>query len=119
MSSPPQRPSAIAEPRDALAAAIGADQAMTLSLTDVRHRQAIESLWQIDAAMGDVVAKSTEPALGRIKLAWWRERLEDLDRGFVPAEPRLQAVAEHLLPRGVTGAAISGIEPGWSSLFDD
>ena len=36
--------------------------------------------------MADVVARSTEPALGAIKLAWWRERLEELDDGKVPAE---------------------------------
>jgi phytoene synthase len=68
--------------------------------------------------MGDVVARSTEPALGRIKLAWWRERLEALDSEAPPAEPRLRAAAEDLLPRGITGAELAGIEPGWSTLLD-
>ncbi len=30
--------------------------------------------------MGDVVARATQPALGAVKLAWWRERLEELDQ---------------------------------------
>ena len=34
-------------------------------------------------------------------------------------EPRLQAVAEHLLPRGVSGAMLSGIEDGWATLLDE
>lgn len=69
--------------------------------------------------MADVVAQSTQPALGAIKLAWWRERLQELDEGKVPAEPRLQAAATHLLPRGVSGADLSKIERGWAVLLDE
>ena len=69
--------------------------------------------------MGDVVARSTDPSLGRIKLAWWRERLEALDGAAPPAEPRLQAVATHLLPLGVTGAQLAELEAGWATLLDD
>lgn len=83
------------------------------------HRPAIEALWQVDAAMADVVARSTDPALARIKLAWWRERLADLDSGAVPAEPRLQLAAQHLLPRGIPGSDLADLEPGWATLLDD
>jgi len=76
-------------------------------------------LFAIDAAMGDVVARSTEPQLARIKLAWWREQLEALDEKPPPAEPRLRAVAEQLLPRGLTGGEIAGLEPGWATLLDE
>ena len=69
--------------------------------------------------MADVVAQSTQPALGAIKLAWWRERLEELDRGRVPAEPRLKSAVAHLLPRGVTGADLSKIEGGWAVLLNE
>lgn len=83
-----------------------------------RVRPVIEVLFHIDAAMGDVVARSTEPALGRIKLAWWRERLEALGQKPPPAEPRLRAVAEHLLPAGISGAELAELEPGWATLLD-
>ena len=69
--------------------------------------------------MADVVATNTEPALGAIRLAWWRERLEELDSNrSPPAEPRLLAVAEQLLPRGVSGHELSGLEDAWLALFD-
>ena len=68
--------------------------------------------------MGDVVAKATEPALAAIKLAWWRERLEELDAGKVPAEPRLQAAAAELLTRDVAGASLAELEEGWRVLLD-
>jgi phytoene synthase len=82
-------------------------------------RSAFEALFQIDAALGDVVARATQPALGAVKLAWWRERLEELDQGMVPAEPRLRAVAEHLLPRGVKGAELAELEDGWATLLEE
>jgi len=81
-------------------------------------RPAFDALFAIDDAMADIVAQSTQPALGAIKLAWWRERLEELDQGKVPAEPRLQTAADELLPRGVIGADLAKLEDGWAALLD-
>jgi len=82
-------------------------------------RPAIHALFAVDAAMGEVVRTTREPLLGPIRLAWWRERLEELAlSGVTPAEPRLQAVARELLPRGVTGHDLAGLEAGWLRLFD-
>lgn len=69
--------------------------------------------------MADVVVRSTQPALAAVKLAWWRERLEELDQGKVPAEPRLQDAARELLPRGVSGAQLAEIEAGWAALLQE
>jgi phytoene synthase len=85
----------------------------------VELRPAFDALFGIDDAMAEVVASSTQPALGAIRLAWWREALERLDQQASPAEPRLQAAAAELLPRGVTGAMLAELEGGWSTLLDD
>lgn len=116
MSSPPPGVSAIAE--EALAAAIGGDRLLSLQHSKAKHRAALEALWRVDAAMADVVARASEPMLGRIKLGWWREELDKLDRGPPPAEPRLQAIAALLLPRAIRGAELAAIEPGWATLLD-
>jgi phytoene synthase len=81
-------------------------------------RPAFDALFDIDDAMAEVVLRSTQPALGAIKLAWWRQRLEELDEGKVPAEPRLQAAAAELLPRGVSGRALGKLEEGWARLLE-
>ncbi|MDV3257577.1 MAG: hypothetical protein LOX97_07300 [Sphingomonas sp.] len=83
------------------------------------HRPAFDALLAIDAAMGEVVSSSTQPALGTIRLAWWREALERLDGGPPPPEPRLKAVAAHLFPRGVTGAMLAELEDGWATLLEE
>jgi phytoene synthase len=64
-----------------------------------------------------VIATTSEPALGAIRLAWWRERLEELDAGAVPAEPRLSAVARQLLGRGISGSELSRLEDAWLPLL--
>ena len=114
MSSPPPGPSAIAE----LDVALGADRAFALQQMPGRVRSAVEALWLLDAAMGNVVARSTDPLLGRIKLAWWREQLERLDGAPPPAEPRLQAVARELVANDITGAVLAGLEAGWATMLD-
>ena len=60
---------------------IGADRNLALSTVPARSRSALAALFAIDAAMGDVVRTTTDPMLGQIRLAWWRERLEELDGG--------------------------------------
>jgi phytoene synthase len=57
--------------------------------------------------------------LGQIRLAWWRERLEELDQGGPPpAEPRLQDVAAALLPLGITGGELASLAGPWLRLFE-
>jgi len=75
-------------------------------------------LWDIDLAFADVVSSTLTVQLGAIRLAWWRERIEELDGSIAcPAEPRLQAVAASLIPAGVSGAELSRLEYCWLALL--
>ena len=69
------------------------DRKVVLAQLPRALRPAFAALWHLDLAFADVAATTSDPRLGAIRLAWWRERLEELDHGIVPAEPRLQAVA--------------------------
>ena len=112
MSKPP-KPSATADFR------LSPDKKLAFAHLPARHRPAVEALFAIDAAMGDVVSSTSEPMLGQIRLAWWRERLEELDGGqAAPAEPRLQAVERELLPLGMKASDLASLERGWVRLFD-
>ncbi|WP_309661658.1 hypothetical protein [Sphingomonas sp.] len=85
----------------------------------VELRPAFDALFGIDDALGQVVASTSQPALGAIRLAWWREALERLDHSPPPPEPRLQAVAEDLLRRGISGAEVGALESGWAAWLDE
>ncbi|HEY1604407.1 MAG TPA: squalene/phytoene synthase family protein [Allosphingosinicella sp.] len=93
------------------------DRILALSYVPAARRSALEALWRLDAALGAVLAGGREPMIGRIKLAWWREGLERLDRERAPAEPVLQALAAYVLPAGVAGAELAGMVEGWEALL--
>lgn len=82
-------------------------------------RPAFDALLDVDEAMAAVVVRASEPALAAIKLAWWREQLEKLDSEAPPAEPRLQAAAAELLPRGISGHDLASLATGWAILLDE
>lgn len=93
------------------------DRFLALSYVPARRRAGIEALWQLDAAFGAVVAGSKESMISRIKLVWWRDALERLDRDPAPAEPILQAIARDVLPAGVSGTELSAMEAAWTVLL--
>ncbi|HZU50729.1 MAG TPA: squalene/phytoene synthase family protein [Sphingomicrobium sp.] len=81
-------------------------------------RPSFEALWSLDRAFADIISTTSDPRLGAIRLAWWRERLEALDRGDpVPAEPRLHAVARHLVPAAGSGDELSQLEDAWLNML--
>ena len=80
-------------------------------------RPAWMALHGLDLELESVVAGTTEPMIGQIRLAWWREALEGLDAGKVPAQPLLQLIAAEVLPRGVSGAELAGLEDRWLEMI--
>lgn len=60
------------------------------------ERAALSALWKLEARLFGVVAERREVVLAQIKLAWWRERLEQVatDAGALPkGEPLLAELA--------------------------
>lgn len=52
-------------------------------------------------------------------MAWWRERLEELDAGRLPPdEPRLRNVSKELIQRGISGLELSKLEDAWLPMLD-
>jgi phytoene synthase len=74
-------------------------------------------LWRLDAALGGALAGGREPMMARIKLAWWREALERLDRDKPPAEPVLEELAAHVIA-AIAGSQLALMEEGWALLAD-
>lgn len=95
------------------------DRKVALEQLSDRLRPAFAALWKLDLAFADVVATSSDPRLGAIRLAWWRERLEGMDEsGWQASEPRLLAVQRDLVRNGISGAELSGLEQCWEPLLE-
>lgn len=92
------------------------DRTLALTYVPAKRRAAVGALWRLDSALGAALAGGREPMISKIKLAWWREALERLDREPAPAEPVLRELAEHVLPAAIAGADLAAMEEGWAIL---
>jgi 15-cis-phytoene synthase len=94
---------------------------LDLALTYIPRpkRQLVADLFALDAALGDVVRTTREPMVGRIRLAWWQERLIEIDQGIVPAEPILEATARLASGTQLTGAMLAELVERWEPLLED
>ncbi|KPF80315.1 hypothetical protein IP88_00605 [alpha proteobacterium AAP81b] len=80
-------------------------------------RPGLFALFGLDLELRHVVATTSEAMIGEIRLAWWREALQGLDAGRVPAQPLLQLATSTLLPAGVRGAELADLEDRWLGLI--
>lgn len=102
------RPSGMAAPERALALSYAADAC----------RPGFAALLSLDETLGHVLRTTREPLVGQMRLTWWFEALEALDRGQPPAQPVLRALAAEVLTRGASGADLAGMIDGWEALLD-
>ncbi|HEX4693508.1 squalene/phytoene synthase family protein [Sphingomonas sp.] len=93
--------------------------ALVLSYAPAPRRAGLRALLALDAALGQVLRTTREPMIGQMRLAWWREALTRLDAAPPPGEPVLQALADDVMPLGVTGAALATMIDGWEPLLGE
>ncbi|WP_293879921.1 squalene/phytoene synthase family protein [Sphingomonas sp.] len=94
------------------------ERVLALNYAPKSRRAALGTLWQLDETLGRVVATTTEPVIGQIRLTWWHERLSGLTAGEASGEPLLGRLAEHVLPYDVTGTDLAMLIEGWEALLE-
>jgi len=94
------------------------ERALAVAYAPADRRGGLTALFALDERFGGIVSSTSEPMIGLMRLAWWREALEKLDRDPAPAEPLLRRLADYVLPFGPSGAALAAIEDGWAALID-
>jgi 15-cis-phytoene synthase len=93
-------------------------QGIALAYAPPKMRDAVAALWALDAALGRVVATTSEPMIGQMRLTWWHERLSDLDSGLVPEEPVLTDLTSLVRDHDVTGSQLAALVEGWEVLLE-
>jgi 15-cis-phytoene synthase len=81
-------------------------------------RGPLSALWALDVALGRVVATTTEPLIGQMRLTWWHDQLTALDSDHVPAEPVVAALAAVVRDYNITGVTLAGLVEGWEALLE-
>jgi phytoene synthase len=92
---------------------------LALSYAPSSGRAGLAALLALDDALARLLRTTREPALGQMRLAWWREALEKLDRTPAPAEPVLRALETEVLRHGVKGGSLVPIVHGWEVLIEE
>jgi phytoene synthase len=80
-------------------------------IADPERRAEVIAIYALNDELARVGETVSQPLIGEIRLAWWRDRIEDLFNGRpVPAQPTLQAlsapIAEGRLPQSLFEALI-------------
>ena len=95
-----------------------AEQDLALRYVPAERREGMAALLALDRTLGGILRSTREPIVGQMRLVWWRDALEALDRAFPPAEPVLAALAAEVLPHGVTGEELATMVEGWEALLE-
>jgi phytoene synthase len=80
-------------------------------IADPKARAEVVAIYALNDELARVGETVTQPLIGEIRLAWWRDRIEDLFSGRpIPAQPVLEAlsgpIAEGRLPQTLFEALI-------------
>jgi phytoene synthase len=95
------------------------DRALALVYAPADRRAGVMALFALDATLGSILRSTREPMIGQMRLTWWFEALERLDREPPPAQPVLEALATEVIPTGITGADLAAMIDGWELVLVD
>jgi 15-cis-phytoene synthase len=97
---------------------IDPDRQLALGYAGARLRPALETLWALDEALGQVVQATREPILGQLRLAWWRDQISNVHGSVTPVDPVLVRLTATFDDRS-DFAELSGLADAWTSLLGD
>lgn len=82
------------------------------------ERQALAAMLALDLRLERIVHGASEPMLGQIRLAWWREEIGRArpSGADLPPDPLLSAILSHW---GESRAGLLDLIDGWEQLFGD
>lgn len=93
------------------------ERALALAYAPSSTRSSLAALWSFDAMLGRLIATTSEPLIGAIRLAWWSERLDDLAQGRRSHEPVLEALRVHVIPKLLQPSDFAPLIDGWRAVL--
>lgn len=94
------------------------ERELALSYTLQPARDYLRALWLVDERFGAIVAGTTDPMIGEMRLLWWREALATV-ADEDPAEPLLQHVKRIIAESGGDGSKWGAMAEGWHALLQE
>jgi phytoene synthase len=96
-----------------MTALIDPDRSFALDHVATTYRRPVAALWALDQQFGAIVASTTQPMVGQMRLLWWREALAS----GVSGHPVLEEMTS-VFARGIVADALGTMIDGWEELLD-
>ena len=93
---------------------VGPETELALAHTPAGLRPALRILFELDARLGRIVAGTSEPMLGQMRLSWWRDTLGHEPQMRPAGDAVLDVIARHWIGRE---AALVKLVDGWEYLL--
>ncbi|WP_298466558.1 hypothetical protein [uncultured Erythrobacter sp.] len=90
-----------------------AELELALAYTPVPLRDRLRTYFALDQRLARIVAATTEPMLGQMRLAWWRDMLGSDPEKRPSGDAVLEAIGEHWRGRE---PALAKLVDGWEAL---
>jgi 15-cis-phytoene synthase len=101
------------------AAALSPDQAFALLHVPGSKRAAVAALWLLDTILGRVVASTSQPLVGQMRLTWWHDTLSALTAHTHYAQPELDSLAANVIGKGgIAAHDLAALVEGWEALLE-
>lgn len=89
---------------------------LALAHTPPAKRDPLRIFLELDHRLGRIVAATSEPMLGQMRVAWWRERLMEQPQARPAGDAVLDAIGAHFAGRE---AALIALVDGWEHILAD
>lgn len=87
---------------------------LALAHTGAPYRVPLSIFFELDLRLGRILARTNEPMLGQMRLAWWRETIEKPVAQRPSGDPVLDAISEHWIDRD---KSLISLIDGWEKLL--
>ena len=91
-------------------------QSVVLAYAPAPLRDAWQAYFTLDAQLAELVRKASEPMLGQLRLAWWRDRLQEPTAAWPKGNPLLALIERSW---GVKAAELTPLVDGWEHILAD
>ena len=90
------------------------EQQLALAYARPEHRPLVEAMLRLDRSLGRSVAQASEPIVGQLRLAWWRDALGATPDKRPQGNPVLDLLSQKF---GAGTARLQPLVDGWEALL--
>jgi 15-cis-phytoene synthase len=98
---------------------LSADQRLALAYGASASRAGLTAVFWLDRILGRAVASASQPLIGQVRLAWWREQCRAIANAGEVRDPCLISIRGLVREGRISEARLEGLVDSWEVMLDD